>query len=107
MMGSAVNPWIGILGDNPLILSIPTAFLRTRIHASSDAPWRVRCSNLTVYEIRGEHNRLFERENIDSLREAFLEATRNWKQPKAHFTIQKSPGDPTVEVELNKAIFKG
>jgi thioesterase domain-containing protein len=78
MMGSEVAPWIASLEDNPSVLPIPTVFFRTQLNAYSDAAWRVRCSNLSVYEISGEHHRLFESENIDSLRAVFLRATREW-----------------------------
>jgi thioesterase domain-containing protein len=78
MMAREVAPWLARLDEKPVPLSVPVAFLRTRLNADSDAPWRSRCPNLVVHEINGTHHTLFEPENISSLRDAFVEATREW-----------------------------
>jgi thioesterase domain-containing protein len=72
-------PWIASLDREPVALKAPTVLLRTRATAGDDDAWRRRCPNIEIFEITGQHHTLFEAENIGSLREAFLTATRNWR----------------------------
>jgi thioesterase domain-containing protein len=74
-----VAPWIATLDCHPIALRAPTTILRTESKASYDAAWRRRCPNIEIFEILGKHNSLFEPENIGSLREAFILATRHWR----------------------------
>jgi thioesterase domain-containing protein len=74
----AVAPWIASLDRQPVPLKAPAILIRTRMTASDDAAWRRRCPNIEIFEIPGQHHTLFEAENINSLREAFLTGTRSW-----------------------------
>jgi thioesterase domain-containing protein len=74
-----VAPWIGSLDQEPAVLKAPAILLRTRLTAGDDAKWRRRCSNIEIIEISGKHHTLFEEENIGSLRQAFIAATRDWR----------------------------
>ena len=73
-------PWIASLDREPVVLKAPTVLLRTGVTAGDDDAWRRRCPNIEILEIRGQHHTLFEAENIGSLREAFLTATRDWRR---------------------------
>jgi thioesterase domain-containing protein len=72
-------PWIGSLDREPVVLKAPAILLRTRPTAGDDAAWRRRCPNVEIVEIPGQHHTLFEPENVGSLREAFVTATRGWR----------------------------
>ena len=72
-------PWIASLDREPVPLKAPAVLLRTRPAAKDDPAWRRRCPNIKICEIPGEHDTLFEAENIGSLREAFLTATGDWR----------------------------
>ena len=72
-------PWIASLDREPVELKAPAVLLRTGLTASDDPAWRRRCPSIKICEIPGEHHTLFEAENIGSLREAFLTATRDWR----------------------------
>jgi thioesterase domain-containing protein len=74
----AVAPWIASLDREPVPLKAPAILIRTRMTASDDAAWRRRCPNIEIFEIPGQHHTLFEAENIASLHEAFITATRSW-----------------------------
>jgi thioesterase domain-containing protein len=74
-----VAPWIALLDREPVALVAPTILLRTRFTAGDDAPWRRRCPGIKIIEISGDHQTLFEPENIVSLRESFITATRDWR----------------------------
>ena len=74
-----VAPWIASLDRDPVALEAPAVLLRTRGTASDDAAWRRRCPGIKVIEIPGDHQRVFDPENIDSLREAFITATGDWR----------------------------
>jgi thioesterase domain-containing protein len=74
-----VAPWIVSLDREPIALEAPATLLRTRFTASDDAAWRRRCPRIEIVEISGQHQTLFEPENIGSLREAFITATRFWR----------------------------
>lgn len=73
-------PWIASLDREPVALNAPTVLLRTGLTAGDDEAWRRRCPNIEIFEITGQHHTLFEAENIGSLREAFLTATRDWRR---------------------------
>jgi thioesterase domain-containing protein len=74
----AVAPWIASLDREPVELKAPAVLLRTGRTASDDPAWRRRCPNIEIFEIPGQHHTLFEAENFNSLREAFLTGTRSW-----------------------------
>jgi thioesterase domain-containing protein len=76
----ASAPWIASLDREPVALEAPAILLRTNLTAGDDAAWRSRCPNIKIFEIPGQHHSLFEAENIASLREAFLTATRDWRR---------------------------
>jgi thioesterase domain-containing protein len=73
-------PWIASLDREVVTLKAPTVLLRTRATAGDDDAWRRRCPNIEIFEITGQHHTLFEADNIGSLREAYLAATRGWRQ---------------------------
>jgi thioesterase domain-containing protein len=73
-------PWIASLDRELVALKAPAILLRTQLTAHHDSAWRRRCPNIDIYEIRGQHHTLFEPENIGSLREAFITATRDWRR---------------------------
>jgi thioesterase domain-containing protein len=75
-------PWIASLDREPTALEAPAILLRTKPTASDDAAWRRRCPNIKIFEIPGQHHTLFEAENIGSLREAFVNATRDWREAR-------------------------
>jgi thioesterase domain-containing protein len=70
-------PWMISLDQKPAVLKAPAILLRTTITDSDDA-WRRRCPNVKIFEISGQHNNLFEPENVGSLRRAFVAATYDW-----------------------------
>ena len=72
-------PWLASLDREPVAMKSPTILLRTRFAAHDDAAWHRRCPNMEIYEIPGQHETLFDPENIGSLREAFVNATRDWR----------------------------
>jgi thioesterase domain-containing protein len=73
-------PWIASLDQEPVALKAPAILLRTRMTASDDTAWRRRCPSMEIFEIAGQHRTLFEPENVGSLREAFVTATRDWRE---------------------------
>jgi thioesterase domain-containing protein len=75
----ATAPWIASLDVNPVALNAPMTLVRTPLNAGDDAAWRRRCPNIAIHEVSGRHDTLFEPQNIDSLREAFTSATREWR----------------------------
>jgi thioesterase domain-containing protein len=76
----AVAPWIASLDREPVPLKAPAILIRTRMTASDDAAWRRRYPNIEIFEIPGQHHTVFAAENIASLHEAFLTATRSWRR---------------------------
>ena len=76
----AMAPWVASLDREPVPLNAPAVLLRTRLTASDDPAWLRRCPNIDIREIPGRHDTLFEAENVGSLREAFLTATRDWRR---------------------------
>jgi thioesterase domain-containing protein len=75
----AAAPWIASLDREPVLLQAPTILLRTALASSDDEAWRRRCPNIDIFEIPGRHYSLFEPENIDTLHENFIAATRGWR----------------------------
>jgi thioesterase domain-containing protein len=75
----AAAPWVASLDREPMALKAPAILLRTNLTAADDAAWRRRCPNIEIFEIPGQHHNLFEPENVGSLREAFVTATRGWR----------------------------
>jgi thioesterase domain-containing protein len=76
----ATAPWIGSLDREPVALKAPAILLRTRLTADDDAAWRRRCPGIAIFEIPGQHHTLFERENVNSLHKAFIDATGKWRE---------------------------
>ncbi|MGO9832106.1 MAG: alpha/beta fold hydrolase [Myxococcaceae bacterium] len=73
-------PWVASLDRSPVPLDAPAALLRTPMTSSDDEAWRRRCPQLDIVEIPGGHQTLFESENIDALRSAFLSAKARWRR---------------------------
>jgi thioesterase domain-containing protein len=67
------------LDEHPAHLRAPAVLLRTRVTASSDSVWRRRCPDVQIFDVPGNHETLFEVENIAGLRTAFLAATAGWR----------------------------
>ena len=78
LLTQAMAPWTASLDREPVALEVPASLLRTRLTASDDAAWRRRCPSIEIFEIPGQHHTLFQANDISSLREAFLTATRFW-----------------------------
>jgi thioesterase domain-containing protein len=78
----AAAPWIASLDSEARPVTVPTILLRTSLSAGDDAAWRARCPELKIIEIPGDHQSLLDPENISSLREAFVAATRDWLRTK-------------------------
>jgi pimeloyl-ACP methyl ester carboxylesterase len=74
-----VAPWIASLDQESVPLKAPAILLRTRLTSVDDPAWLRRCPNMEIFDIAGQHHTLFEPENIGSLREAFVTATRGWR----------------------------
>jgi thioesterase domain-containing protein len=74
----AAAPWLASLDREPSPLFARTVLLRTPLTASDDAAWDLRCPGIKVVQMTGDHQTLLEPENICSLREAFISATRDW-----------------------------
>ncbi|HVP62927.1 MAG TPA: alpha/beta fold hydrolase [Myxococcaceae bacterium] len=74
----ATAPWVASLDREPIPLDAPAALLRTPLTSSDDEAWRRRCPQIEILEIPGGHQTLFEAENLDALRAAFVAARRGW-----------------------------
>jgi thioesterase domain-containing protein len=74
----ATAPWIASLDREPVALGAPAILLRTQATARDDPAWLRRCPGIKILEIRGQHHSVYEPENVDALRNAFLSATRDW-----------------------------
>ena len=61
-------------------LEAPAVLLRTDLTSGDDAAWRRRCSNLKIFTIPGQHHNLFEPENAAAISQAFISATRDWRE---------------------------
>jgi len=85
-------PWIGSLDQDPVALKAPAILLRTRLTAGDDVAWRRRCPNIEIFEIAGQHHTLFEPENVASLHEAFVAATRSWRGDIRAFSSEVGTG---------------
>jgi thioesterase domain-containing protein len=77
----ATAPWVASLDRNPIALDAPAALLRRPMTSSDDGAWRRRCPQIKILEIPGGHQTLFEPENIDALRSAFIAAKEGWRRP--------------------------
>jgi thioesterase domain-containing protein len=71
-------PWWVSLDLEPVALKVPTILIRSPHTAGDEAAWRRRCPNIQIFEIPGQHQTLFEPENIETLRETFNAATGDW-----------------------------
>jgi thioesterase domain-containing protein len=71
-------PWMASLDLEPVPLKVPTILIRSPHTAGDEAAWRRRCPNIQIFEIPGQHQTLFEPENIETLRETFNAATGDW-----------------------------
>jgi hypothetical protein len=74
-----VAPWIPSLDREPIVLKAPSVLLRTRECSVEDALWRLRCPGIKIIEIPGDHQTLFDPENVGALRKSFAVATRAWR----------------------------
>jgi len=72
-------PWIGSLDRDPVPLRASAVLLRTGLTASDDEAWKRRCPDIAISEVPGQHHTLFEPDNVDALRRAFIAATRDWR----------------------------
>jgi pimeloyl-ACP methyl ester carboxylesterase len=79
LLVSKTLPWIQSLDLNPVALEAPATLLRTRGNSLYDPPWRRRCPNINIIEVSGPHSALFGSDNVASLRDAFVAATREWR----------------------------
>ena len=77
-----VAPWVAGLDCNPIAMNAPAILLRTEATAGHDAAWRLRCPRIEIREVPGKHLTLFEAENINALREAFVEASGAFTTPR-------------------------
>lgn len=80
LMLRTTAPWVGSLDRDPVALNAPAVLLRSRNNACDDGAWRRRCPAIKIVEVPGNHRTLFDPENVATLHEAFLSATRDWKQ---------------------------
>lgn len=64
-------PWLVELDHEPVPLIAPVALIRTKVSARDDVAWMRRCPYITIYEVPGTHQTLFEAENLGDLRRAF------------------------------------
>jgi thioesterase domain-containing protein len=71
--------WIASLDREPIALRAPAILLRTPLFAVDDPIWQRRCLNIAIHEVSGQHLTLFGPDNIGSLRDAFVGATRDWR----------------------------
>jgi thioesterase domain-containing protein len=76
----ATSSWVAALDQNPIALNVPAALLRSPMTSLDDEAWRRRCPRIEILEIPGGHQTLFEPENIDALRAAFVSAKGRWKR---------------------------
>jgi thioesterase domain-containing protein len=75
----AAAPWTASLDRNPVALEAPAILLRTGFAAGDDDAWRHRCPDIEIFEIPGEHHNLFDAQNVGTLHETFINATRSWQ----------------------------
>jgi thioesterase domain-containing protein len=72
-------PWVASLDRDPAPLEAPATLLRSSASASDDVAWLRRCPAIEIYALEANHHSLLDPENASSLREAFLNATREWR----------------------------
>jgi len=75
----AMTSWLAHLDHDPRPLVAPAAHLRTARPTDDDRAWRVRCPNIEIVGIPGNHDSLLDPENFDAMRQAFALATRSWR----------------------------
>lgn len=73
-------PWLAQLDHEPVSLIAPVALLRTAVTADDDTAWMRRCPYLSIHEVTGTHQTLFEAEHLGTLRNAFEAAVREFIQ---------------------------
>jgi thioesterase domain-containing protein len=64
-------PWLAQLDREPVLLTAPVALLRTKVSARDDVAWMRRCPHLSIHDVPGTHQTLFEAEHIGEIRKAF------------------------------------
>ena len=69
-------PWIASLDREPESLNVPAILFRTKFTSTDDAAWRRRCPQMQIVEVPGNHETMFEGENLQVLHERFVSATR-------------------------------
>jgi thioesterase domain-containing protein len=73
-------PWLAQLDREPAPLIAPVALLRTPLSADDDTAWMRRCPYISIHEVPGTHQTLFEAEHIGTLRDAFGAAMGEFEQ---------------------------
>ena len=73
-----IAPWLARLDRRPSPLSVTATHLRSRHTEGDDLSWRRRCPNMEFIEVPGDHETLFDPENIEAVHAAFLRATQDW-----------------------------
>ncbi|MBB5056945.1 thioesterase domain-containing protein [Granulicella aggregans] len=76
-------PWLKELDCEPVPLIAPVALLRTKVSARDDLSWMRRCPYVSIYEVPGTHETLFEAENIGEMRKAFGAAAMEFSRAGA------------------------
>lgn len=71
-------PWLASLDVEQQALHAPAVLIRTPLTADDDDAWRKRCPELRIIDVPGDHHTLFDEQNLDILRAAFRDATRDW-----------------------------
>lgn len=71
-------PWLQMLDQPSVALTVPTNLLRTEQNSRYDAAWRRRCPNIEITEIAGKHSTLLNSIEFASLREALRAVTCRW-----------------------------
>jgi thioesterase domain-containing protein len=78
----AIAPGIAALDCEPVALKTSAVLVRTGFTADSDEGWRRRCPRLKILQIPGNHETMFEPQNLSAFREAFGEVTRDWQSER-------------------------
>jgi thioesterase domain-containing protein len=81
----SIAPGIAALDFEPFVLKTPVVLVRTELNADSDEGWQRRCARLKVLQIPGNHETMFEPQNIAAFGEAFGEVTREWQSEQRRF----------------------
>ena len=75
----ATAPWLRGLDNDPSPLKASAALLRTASAAAADAAWRIRCPEIQIIEIPGDHDSLLDLQNHGRMRTAFASAIKDWR----------------------------